>query len=133
MIRSSLRFYGPWGRNADAQHALEKFERLAPQLGSNSTWEHVLAYVGTERNDKVIAPFCRKRAPSTRTISLESKSIQSTTRYAATRAFRTCCAVSDWPNSRRFVSDLECFAMAGVKFPLKTKWPQLAGGFVVHS
>ena len=47
--------YGRWGRTKEAQHALERFELLAPQLRSNSTWAHVLAYVGTERKDKVIA------------------------------------------------------------------------------
>ena len=47
--------YGRWGQTREAQHALEKFERLAAKLGSNSTWAHVVAYIGAEQKDKVIA------------------------------------------------------------------------------
>jgi TolB-like protein/Tfp pilus assembly protein PilF len=47
--------YRHWGRTLDAQHALAKFEQFAPKLRSDQVSVRVIAYVGTERKDQVIA------------------------------------------------------------------------------
>jgi TolB-like protein/Tfp pilus assembly protein PilF len=47
--------YGRWGRTAEAEQALAKFEQLAPQLGSYRTEAALIAYAGTGRADQAIA------------------------------------------------------------------------------
>jgi tetratricopeptide (TPR) repeat protein len=46
--------YGQWGRTAQAQHALVKFEQLASQL-RDRTQASVFAYIGTGRIDQAVA------------------------------------------------------------------------------
>jgi len=46
--------YGQWGRTAQAQHALVKFEQLAPQL-RDRTQASIFAYIGAGRKDQAIA------------------------------------------------------------------------------
>jgi tetratricopeptide (TPR) repeat protein len=47
--------YGEWGRTAQAQHALTKFERVASRMHSLRTLASILACIGTGRNDQAIA------------------------------------------------------------------------------
>jgi TolB-like protein/DNA-binding winged helix-turn-helix (wHTH) protein len=42
--------YGRWGRKAEAEHAMKKFDQLSPQ----PTRLHLLAYMGTGRNDRAM-------------------------------------------------------------------------------
>lgn len=47
--------YGRWGRAAEAQAALARFEQLVPGLEFDPTAQLLLAYVGTSRNEEAIA------------------------------------------------------------------------------
>ncbi|HET6176594.1 MAG TPA: winged helix-turn-helix domain-containing protein, partial [Candidatus Sulfotelmatobacter sp.] len=46
--------YGRWGRTAEAENALKKFEDLAPRLRADRAAATLLAYAGTGRKDQTI-------------------------------------------------------------------------------